>query len=80
METLILTGMAADMCVLFTANDAYLREFRLIVPADCCAAESELYRSQALELIERVLKADITPSTGLDMAQVTLNAPSEPEA
>lgn len=79
-ETLILTGMAADMCVLFTANDAYLREFRLIVPADCCAAESELYRSQALELIERVLKADITPSTGLDMAQVTLNAPSEPGA
>jgi nicotinamidase-related amidase len=64
---LILTGMAADMCVLFTANDAYLREFEVIVPSDCCAAESEAYRSQALELIERVLKADVAPSTELDL-------------
>jgi nicotinamidase-related amidase len=66
-HTLILTGMAADICVLFTANDAYLREFEIVVPADCCAAESEAYRSQALELIERVLKADITPSPKLDL-------------
>ena len=65
---LILTGMAADMCVLFTANDAYLREFEVIVPADCCAAESETYRRQSLDLVERVLKADITPSTELDLA------------
>ena len=67
---LILTGMAADMCVLFTANDAYLREFEVIVPADCCAAESETYRRQALDLVERVLKADITPSTDLDLAGI----------
>ena len=62
--------MAADMCVLFTANDAYLREFEVIVPADCCAAESEIYRRQSLELIERVLKADISPSTELDLARI----------
>jgi nicotinamidase-related amidase len=67
---LILTGMAADMCVLFTANDAYLREFEVIVPADCCAAESEIYRQQSLDLIERVLKADISPSAELDLAQI----------
>lgn len=36
------------------------------VPADCCAAESETYRRQALDLVERVLKADITPSMALD--------------
>jgi nicotinamidase-related amidase len=76
-HTLILTGMAADMCVLFTANDAYLREFAVIVPADCCAAESEPYRSQALDLIERVLKGDIAQSTELDLAaleQVAVSA------
>ena len=67
---LILTGMAADMCVLFTANDAYLREFEIIVPADCCAAESEPYRRQALDLIERVLKATISPSTELDLGRI----------
>jgi nicotinamidase-related amidase len=67
---LILTGMAADMCVLFTANDAYLREFEVVVPRDCCAAESETYRRQALDLIERVLKADISPSAELDLADL----------
>ncbi len=67
-RTLILTGMAADMCVLFTANDAYLREFEIVVPADCCAAESEAYRRQALDLIERVLKADVSPGAELDLA------------
>jgi nicotinamidase-related amidase len=67
---LSLTGMAADMCVLFTANDAYLREFEVVVPADCCAAESEVYRQQALGLIERVLKADISPSTELDLVDL----------
>ena len=37
---LIVTGFAADICVLFTANDAYMRDYELIVPADCIAAET----------------------------------------
>ena len=28
-RTLIMTGMAADICVLFSANDAYMRDFRV---------------------------------------------------
>ena len=31
-HTLILTGMAGNICILFTANDAYMRDFRLLVP------------------------------------------------
>ena len=50
----------------------------LVVPADCCAAESEAYRSQALELIERVLKADITPSPKLDLAALCAADAAEP--
>ena len=76
-RTLILTGMAADMCVLFTANDAYLREFQIVVPADCCAAESEEYRRQALDLIERVLKADVSPAAKLDLVAL---CEAEPQA
>ena len=33
--TVILTGIAANICVLFTANDAYMRDYRLYVPRDC---------------------------------------------
>jgi nicotinamidase-related amidase len=39
-DTLILTGLATDNCVLFTAHDAYLRGYKLFVPRDCAAAES----------------------------------------
>jgi nicotinamidase-related amidase len=59
---LILTGIAADSCVLFTAMDAYLRGYALWIPADCTAAESEESKRHALELMARVLKADIKPS------------------
>jgi nicotinamidase-related amidase len=33
--TVILTGLTGDICVLFTANDAYMRDLHLVVPADC---------------------------------------------
>ena len=31
-RTLILTGVAGNICVLFTANDAYMRDYKLVVP------------------------------------------------
>jgi nicotinamidase-related amidase len=61
--TLILTGMAAEICVLFSANDAYMRDFRVIVPTDCTASEDVEANGQVLNLMQRVLKADIRAST-----------------
>jgi nicotinamidase-related amidase len=40
-ETLILTGVASNICILFTANDAYMRDFNLIVPRNCVAANEK---------------------------------------
>lgn len=65
---LILTGLAADICVLFTANDAYMRDYRVHVPADCVASEDAEETAHVLGYMERVLKADVTPSTELDLA------------
>ena len=62
-STLILTGMAADICVLFSANDAYVRDFRVIVPPDCTASEDAENSRQVLMLMQRVLKAEIPHST-----------------
>lgn len=61
-KRLIVTGLAADSCVLFTAMDAYLRGYSLWVPVDCVAAESREARDQALAQMARVLKADIRPA------------------
>ena len=61
-KRLIVTGIAADSCVLFSAMDAYLRGYSLWVPADCVAAETAEARDKALEHMARVLKADVSPS------------------
>jgi nicotinamidase-related amidase len=66
-ETLILTGIAGNNCVLFTANDAYMRDFHLVVPGDCVASNSEEENHHALDQMRKVLKANITPSTALTL-------------
>jgi nicotinamidase-related amidase len=67
-RTLILTGLTADNCVLFTASDAYLRDFEVIVPPDCVASIDPRHTSQALDHMHRVLKAELTDSTALSLS------------
>ncbi|MFC0469587.1 cysteine hydrolase family protein [Halalkalibacter kiskunsagensis] len=62
-NTLIITGVAGNMCVQFTANDAYMRDYKLYVPADCVASNTIETNDHALQLMEDVLKADISPSS-----------------
>jgi nicotinamidase-related amidase len=69
-NTLILTGIAGNFCVLFTAQDAYMRDFRLLVPRDCVASEEERDNNYALQHMEKVCKADTRPSSGVNFAQL----------
>lgn len=64
-KAVVLTGMAANICVLFTANDAYMRDLRLAVPSDCVASNTEEENRYALDQMGKVLKADTRPSTKL---------------
>jgi nicotinamidase-related amidase len=59
---LVLTGLSADSCIMFTAHDAYLRKYALWVPEDCVASERDAYRTAALAHMARTLKADIRPT------------------
>jgi nicotinamidase-related amidase len=65
-STLVLTGMAADICILFSANDAYMRDFKIVIPSDCVASEEANANQQALMLMQRVLKANTSPSSELE--------------
>lgn len=67
-DTLILTGIATDICVLFTANDAYMRGFRLIVPRDCVAANRPEVGRRALSQMSAILEADTRPSPRVRLA------------
>ena len=64
-KRLIITGIAANICVLFTANDAYMRDFEMFVPADCVASNTQEENDYALGQMERILKADIRPSPAI---------------
>ena len=55
---LIVTGIAGNFCVLFTANDAYMRDYELAIPCDCVISNTAKENTEALQLMERYLKAD----------------------
>ncbi|MGM9928047.1 MAG: isochorismatase family cysteine hydrolase [Bacillus sp. (in: firmicutes)] len=58
-DSLILTGIAGNICVLFTANDAYMREYTLLCPKDCIASADDQDNHYALTMMKNVLKAKI---------------------
>lgn len=78
-KTLILTGVAGNICILFTANDAYMRDFSLVVPSDCVASNTREDNEYALRQMRDILKADITSSVRLDMERLQREA-ARPDA
>lgn len=54
-RSLILAGFAGDICVLFTAHDAHMRDYELTVPSDCVASEEAKSNDWALEHMRRFL-------------------------
>jgi nicotinamidase-related amidase len=68
-ETVALAGFAADICIFFTAADAHMREYRVIVPRDCVAAEKDRDRLWVLRTMERLFDAKTTVSTRLRLVR-----------
>ena len=62
-ERLILSGIATNLCVLFTAHDAHMHRYPLIVLSDCCAAESDFDHNVVLSQLERFCGATVCKST-----------------
>ncbi|KPV53193.1 isochorismatase [Kouleothrix aurantiaca] len=67
-RTLILAGVAGNICVLFTAQDAFMRDYELMVPADCVASNTPEDNQYALLHMRSILKADIRPVGEIDWA------------
>ena len=68
-ETPVLTGLTGDRCVLFTAADAFMRDFELFVPADGTVSIEPEHNRHALAKIARLLDADLTDSTRLALSR-----------
>lgn len=64
-STLILTGVTSHQCVLFTAMDAHVRDYDLIIPPDCIGAANAIDTKHALYVFSHALSARITASSRL---------------
>ena len=65
----ILTGIAGNICVLFTANDAHMRELKIFAPADCIVSNTAADNEHALRQIRTVLAGNVADSTRLEFRQ-----------
>lgn len=76
-RTLILTGIQANICVLFTANDAYMRDYAIVVPSDCIASSDPADAEHAVAQMRTALKALVAPSSELDLEALIADASGE---
>jgi len=64
---LVLSGVATDICVLFTAADAHMREYDLWVPEDAVAAENEERGRWALEIMAQSMGAETAETSQMSL-------------
>lgn len=69
-KTLVITGIATDVCVLFTAADAYMRDFRVIIPRDCVTALTPAVHRAALDHMRTTIKAEIVDSRRINFTKL----------
>ncbi|GAA2543972.1 cysteine hydrolase family protein [Mycolicibacterium diernhoferi] len=61
-ERLVITGQVTEQCVLYTALDAYVRHYNVVVPPDAVAhIDADLGKS-ALTMMQRNMRADLIPA------------------
>jgi nicotinamidase-related amidase len=59
---LIITGQVTEQCILYTALDAYIRHFSIVVPPDTVAHIDAQLADAALKMMQRNMKAELTPA------------------
>jgi nicotinamidase-related amidase len=65
-ERVVLAGFAGDICVQFTAQDAFLRDIEIVVPSDCTASETVAANREALAYMREALRVTVVPSAKID--------------
>ena len=78
-RTLVLTGLTGDICVLFTAHDAYMRDFDLVIPSDCVASNDPAENEHTLRKMADLMDADTRPSDELDFERMKREPRRGPE-
>jgi nicotinamidase-related amidase len=62
-DRLVLVGQVTEQCVLYSALDAYVRQYKVTVPRDAVAHIHVDLAGAALEMMERNMRAEILDSS-----------------
>ena len=62
---LVIVGVTGDQCVLNTAADARMRDFDVVVPADCVASLTPERNRRAIEHLRDALEVKTTPARAI---------------
>lgn len=65
---LILTGIATEICILFTAADAHMRDYALWVPGDAGVAIDRDQADGAMAIMKSTMDAEVAPTTDLRLS------------
>jgi nicotinamidase-related amidase len=69
-HSVIMAGLTTNACILMSAGEIYMREFRLIVPRDCVAALSPELQKASLKILKENFQAEIQPSASLKLSSL----------
>ncbi|OBA93192.1 isochorismatase [Mycobacteriaceae bacterium 1482268.1] len=61
-QRVILTGQVTEQCILYTALDAYVRHFPVVIPPDAIAHIDPELRDASLTMMHSNMDADIIPA------------------
>ena len=64
-SSIILAGIATNSCILCTAHDANMREFKVTIVSDCCAARSAREHNEAIENVREMADARVVTLSAL---------------
>jgi nicotinamidase-related amidase len=67
-ERVVLVGQVTEQCILYSALDAYIRHFQVVVPPDAVAAIHPELHDAALEMMRINMDADLTPSADVSLS------------
>jgi nicotinamidase-related amidase len=68
-SNIILTGVTSDICILFTAHDAYMRGYNVHIPSDGSASADPRHHTSALSFLKRIADADIRETEAIDFGK-----------
>ncbi|NKZ13610.1 cysteine hydrolase [Mycolicibacterium septicum DSM 44393] len=62
-QRLILAGQVTEQCILYSALDAYVRHFDVVIPSDAVAHIDADLGAAALQMMRRNMSAEIVPAS-----------------